>query len=379
MTFRLGFIGGAEGSIIGTSHYAAARLDNRWQLMAGCFSRNAERNRLTALARGVDPERCDTDWQVFLAKEAAALDAVAILTPSEQHAEIAAAAMRIGLPVICEKPLFTDSDQIATLEATQSETQGFLAMTYNYAAYAMIGELRQRIRRGDFGQLWHLHLEMPQSWLAAPQNLDDNPHLAWRLQGDAELPAVLSDLGSHLLHLAAYVSDQWPEAVFADLSSHNPTRPGYPDDAKVLLRYASGLRGSLWISTTATGNPHGMSLRVHGETAGAQWLQEHPNQLTLRHLDGRQEILEPGGPTLHDSTDALARMTPGHPAGFIDGFGNLYHEFADQLQAWRQGERPNGVCRSAAQNAQLHHCLVAMVASARQQSWRPTTNSPQSK
>ena len=44
----LGFIGGGLSSTIGQAHFAASRLDGRWQLSAGFFSRQREMNCKTA-------------------------------------------------------------------------------------------------------------------------------------------------------------------------------------------------------------------------------------------------------------------------------------------------------------------------------------------
>ena len=36
----LGFIGGGINSTIGRMHYLASKLDNKWKLVSGFFSRN---------------------------------------------------------------------------------------------------------------------------------------------------------------------------------------------------------------------------------------------------------------------------------------------------------------------------------------------------
>jgi hypothetical protein len=47
--FRLGMVG--EGIFIGTGYRTAARLDDRYGLVAGAFSSNAARGRAAAAAR----------------------------------------------------------------------------------------------------------------------------------------------------------------------------------------------------------------------------------------------------------------------------------------------------------------------------------------
>ena len=44
---RLGMVGGGRGAFIGAVHRIAARLDDRWELVAGALSSDPERARLS--------------------------------------------------------------------------------------------------------------------------------------------------------------------------------------------------------------------------------------------------------------------------------------------------------------------------------------------
>jgi len=54
---RWGMIGGGEGAFIGAVHRMAARLDGRYQLVAGVFSSDAEKTQRSAKALGVEESR----------------------------------------------------------------------------------------------------------------------------------------------------------------------------------------------------------------------------------------------------------------------------------------------------------------------------------
>ena len=45
---RLGMVGGGRGAFIGAVHALAARMDNRYELVAGCLSSDAEHSRRSA-------------------------------------------------------------------------------------------------------------------------------------------------------------------------------------------------------------------------------------------------------------------------------------------------------------------------------------------
>ena len=54
---RLAVIGGGPGSFIGAMHRTAARLDGRYDLVAGVVSSNPDRSRQAAVGMGIDPSR----------------------------------------------------------------------------------------------------------------------------------------------------------------------------------------------------------------------------------------------------------------------------------------------------------------------------------
>src|ERR1700710_2426262 len=98
---RLGMVGGGQGAFIGAVHRIAARLDDRWELVAGAFSSDPARGRVSADAFHVAADRAYDDFADMAAREAARMDrvdAVAIVTPNHQHAQAATAFIERGIP-----------------------------------------------------------------------------------------------------------------------------------------------------------------------------------------------------------------------------------------------------------------------------------------
>jgi predicted dehydrogenase len=54
---RLGMVGGGRGAFIGAVHRMSARLDDKWDIVAGALSANAENARLSAEDLGIAPDR----------------------------------------------------------------------------------------------------------------------------------------------------------------------------------------------------------------------------------------------------------------------------------------------------------------------------------
>ena len=78
-------IGGGEGAFIGGVHRMAARLDGRYQLVAGVFSSDAEKTKRSAVALGVDPARAYPSVEAMIAAEkqrADGVEVVSVVTPA---------------------------------------------------------------------------------------------------------------------------------------------------------------------------------------------------------------------------------------------------------------------------------------------------------
>src|SRR5262245_35273834 len=107
---RMGMVGGGEGAFIGSVHRMVAALDQQIELVAGCFSRDAENTRRTGAALYLDPARCYASYDEMAAREAQLppdrrIDFVTIVTPNHLHFPIAGAFLAAGFHVVCDKPM----------------------------------------------------------------------------------------------------------------------------------------------------------------------------------------------------------------------------------------------------------------------------------
>ena len=57
------------------------------------------------------------------------------------------------------------------------------------------------------------------------------------------------------------------------------------DNAHILVRFENGAKGMLWASMVATGNTHGLHIRVYGSDASIGWVQENDGVLGVRFVD----------------------------------------------------------------------------------------------
>lgn len=332
MRLKLGMVGGGEGAFIGGVHRMAARLDGRWDLVAGAFSSDAARSQAFGRSLGLADDRCYGDWAAMAKAEAARpdrIDAVAIVTPNHMHHGPAKAFLEAGIAVICDKPLTTTlADALDLAEVVGNGSAPFV-LTHNYSGYAMVRQMRAMVADGALGAIRVVQAEYAQDWLATDQT--GNKQADWR--GDparAGAGGALGDIATHAYHLASFVTGETAQSVSAETSRFVPGRR-LDDDVQIRLRWAGGARGQLWASQVAIGAANGLRLRIYGEKAALEWAQEEPDLLRFTRLGEAPSILRRGGPGLSPAANAASRIPAGHPEGYLEGFAQIYADAADLI------------------------------------------------
>ncbi|GAA6182387.1 Gfo/Idh/MocA family oxidoreductase [Shimia sp. NS0008-38b] len=330
-TLKLGMVGGGEGAFIGAVHRIAARLDGCWQLDAGCLSSTPDKAKRSADALGL--ARSYKSYEDMAAQESVlegGIDAVSIVTPNHMHLPVARAFLKAGIHVICDKPLTTDLAQAEDFanECADYDAQFFL--THNYSASPLIRQAKSMVADGTLGDLRLVHAEYLQDWLSRAPDAD-NVQAAWRTDPARTGGAgAIGDIGTHAYHLATFVAGQNASHLAADLSSFVDGRQ-VDDNANILLRFASGARGSIFASQVATGCENGLKLRIHGTKGGLSWAQERPNEMIFTPIGGVEQRLTRAGAGATDAANGVSRIPAGHPEGYLEAFGTLYREIALHL------------------------------------------------
>jgi predicted dehydrogenase len=359
---RLGFIGGGINSAVGRAHYAACRMDGKFEVVAGHFSRDPAINEATGEAFN-----CATVSVPDLLRQSDTnVDAIVILTPTPSHYIGVSHALARGIPVICEKALASTSAESDQLIQARDQCNGFLAVTYNYTGYPLVRELRDMVLSGELGGIVSIQAEMPQEgYLRKSTNPQD-----WRKQ-DGEIPSVHLDLGTHLHHLIHYITEDRPSSLVAHQSSKGAF--GVIDDVQCIAEYQSGFTASLWFGKTAIGHRNGLRIRINGSKASAEWVQENPEELYMASAEGSRWIMDRSSPECVVAKEPrYQRFKAGHPAGFIEAYANLYADLAEWLHAHKQGEW-HGTLTPHMYSAEIAHeglvMMEAMVKSAKEKQW----------
>ncbi len=350
-SLRWGMVGGGIGAGIAPTHRRAASLDGRFQLVAGAFSRDSERNRASGEELGIAPDRVYRDFTAMADAESRredGIECVSIVTPNDTHAAASLAFIRNRIDVICDKPMANSLAEALAVEEAATKHGVLFALTHNYSAYPMVLEARHQVEAGALGAIRVVVVEYAQGTRNRLLEAEGDTRMAWRVDRAIAGPStVLGDIGTHAHHLLRAMTGLEIESLAAELTAIVPGRKA-DDDGHVNFRFRGGARGRLWASMVAAGNGHGLRIRIFGEKASLHWDQEAPDELQLRADNAPYRILRRGEAYLCDAAQHASRTKTGNPEGYFGAFGNVYSDAAEAIVARRDGRPANPLARTFA-------------------------------
>jgi predicted dehydrogenase len=335
-------VGGGQGAFIGGVHRMAARLDDRYELVAGALSSEAGRALASASELHIAPDRAYRSFQEMAEAEARRpdrIDVVAVVTPNHMHAPPVRAFAGLGIHVICDKPLAHRLEDAQDMADAVRRAGIVFGLTHNYTGHPLVRQAREMVAAGELGAIRIVQVEYPQDWLTTRLEDTGQKQAAWRTDpARSGAAGCVGDLGTHAFNLAEFVSGLRCESLAADLGTFVPGRT-LDDNAHMLLRFAGGARGMLWSSQVAPGNENALRLRIYGETGSLEWAQEQPNTLVNAPLGEAPRVIRRAGPNASAIAAHASRLPAGHPEGYLEAFGQLYRDLAEQITAHIDGRQ----------------------------------------
>lgn len=338
---RLGMVGGGRDAFIGGVHRMASRLDDHFELVAGCFSSTPEKSLASGRDLGLADDRIYGDFNAMARREARlkeGIEAVAIVTPNHVHLAAAKPFLERGIHVICDKPLTSTLPDARKLVELAEKSDALFVLTHNYTGYPMIRHARAMVAAGEIGTVRLVQVEYPQDWLTVETEATGHKQAEWRTDpARSGAGGSTGDIGTHAFNLASFVSGLTLKELAADLDSFVPGRR-VDDNAHVLLRFEGGAKGMLWCSQVAPGHENGLRLRIYGTAGGLEWAQEDPNYLWHSPFGEPRRRLTRAGVGAGPEAGRMSRIPAGHPEGYLEGFANVYSEAAAAIRARQNGE-----------------------------------------
>ena len=335
----MGQVPGTRVGIVGTGWMAETHTEALRRLgvdVAGVAGRTPARAREVAGRLGLATAY---DSVEALVKDDS-LAAVHVTSPNDVHAEQAAAALRAGRHVVCEKPLGVSAAETAAL-ATLAAGSGLVnAVCFNLRFAPHNHNAAGMVRDGAVGQPRYVTGSYHQDWLL--EETDWNWRLVAGRQGNLR---AVADIGSHWIDLVCFISGRRVVEVLADLHTFVPERnhplgevgtfaghgvaadvervrePMTSDDAAgLLLRLEGGMRGVCSVSQVSAGRKNRLSWELNGSESSLAWVSEEPEYLWVGHR-GRPNEVAGKDPAL---MSALGARVTGYPAGHVEGYPDTF-------------------------------------------------------
>ena len=331
---RIGFIGGGANSFIGYTHRLAARFDNRFDFVAGVFSKDIKKSILFGTSLGLEKDRCYKNYKEMALKESQrddGIEALGIMTPSGDHYKIAKPFIENKVHIVCDKPLTATIKDAEKLKKLVEKNKIIFALTHNYSSYPMLREAKEIIKKGKIGNINLINVEYPQGYTVDVKKKNEKKTLKWRLDKNLSGPSmILSEIGTHAYHLLRYVTGLEVDELSAEVNSLS-SEITVDDNAIVIMRMNNSARGMIWVSSAATGGENGLKIRVFGNKGAVEWFQDDPNNLKFTEINKPLKIITRASSSVSKFSLTSSRLAAGHPEGFFEAFANIYTEFAETI------------------------------------------------
>jgi myo-inositol 2-dehydrogenase/D-chiro-inositol 1-dehydrogenase len=289
----------------------AGRIKNA-ELVAACSLSMGELNK-AAKEFNIAASSCYQSFEDMLAKEK--LDAVAIVSPSDQHCKQVIAALKAGLHVFCEKPLGVTIAECKEVEKVVSQFSdkvfmlGFMRRYDDSYLYA-----KQKIDEGYIGR----------PILFRSYSVDPDHSIEGTLAYLPHSAGQFLDMAVHDIDLARWMLNSEPKTIYAAGGSY-----AYPefekyndgDNAAAFIQFENQALAFLFAGRTA---PHGYNIET--EIIGTK--------ATLRIGSVPQKNLV----ELLDHTGVRKECSQSFPERFSQAFESELQEFTNCILENRKPE-----------------------------------------
>jgi len=321
-------------------------------------------------------EQVTGDWRLVVAHPD--VEAVSIAVPNNLHLEVAVASAQAGKHVWIEKPAGRFPQETAEIAEAVERADVRSLVGFNYRQAPAVRHARHLIASGALGTIDHFRSQWVAAYAASPQGA-----LTWRFRRSEAGLGILGDLGSHAADLAQFLLGPIASVTartetmvaerplptgegthFAVVEGGQLAPVENEDAVWSIVRFASGVTGTIEASRVAVGPQARYAFEAHGTGGAVAWDFERMNELSVYFApesgDGGYARVVMG-----PRHEPFARFQPG--PGLQMGYDDLkVIEAAQFLQSVADGEQREPGVREALAAAKV---MAAMARSSASGAW----------
>jgi len=258
--------------------------------------------------------------------------------PNNLHEEPCIEAAELGKDLICEKPLGRNAEESERMLRAARKAGIKHMVGYNYRFIPAIRLAKQLIGDGSIGKVIEFRAVYLQDWI-----MDPSFPLVWRLRKSIAGSGVLGDLGTHIIDLGRFLVGDIDSTVGMTKtfiqerplpkngSGEAKTGKVDVDDAFIaLLKFKSGVVGSVEASRFCAGRKNFQRIEIHGTEGSLSFNLERLNELDYYSSKDEQE--KRGFRTISATEPVHAYVKNWWPPGHVLGWEHpmvheMYHFF----------------------------------------------------
>ena len=185
------------------------------------------------------------------------VDGFIICAENTRHLPLLEAAVPAGKPIFCEKP-FTARTAEAAKALKLIRTCGTVVhMGYFQPFSGIMQGIARELAVGALGTVTHARFRIAHH--AAYGRWFDAPEVAWFCDPELAGGGAFMDMGTHAVHLVRTLLGPVEKAI-ATIGNASGVYPRVDDNGTALLRFASGVLGTVEASWVQTGGPGGLEI-----------------------------------------------------------------------------------------------------------------------
>lgn len=266
------------------------------------------------------------------------IDVVHICTPPILHYKLVKEALNKGKHVICEKPLTLNPEEAKELMNLANSKSLVNGVNFNVRFHDACLKMKDTIQSEEFGNVNLIHGSYLQEFHILPADY------SWRYKEELAGPMrATSEIGSHFIDLARFLTGLEIVEVSANYGKFNPTRylkegnmyekeeegskeivVDSDDCAVVSLRFSNGAIGNMLLSEVSHGRNNKLSIEVSSKNKSIWWDTENPYSVS--------EATKFSG--INTQTNAFG-------GGFPSTFKNFFAEVYKDINSDKASENPD--------------------------------------
>ncbi|MDX2967916.1 Gfo/Idh/MocA family protein [Kribbella solani] len=259
----------------------------------------------------------------------AEIDAVAVCTPSGDHAEQAVAVLRANKHVVVEKPIDITMEAADELAEAERKSAGRATVISQHRFDPASQVVRAAVVAGDFGPLTSAVASV--AWWRSQAYYDSG---AWRGTKEHDGGGALMNQSIHTIDLLVWMLGEPVEiTAYGALLAHD--RIDVEDTAVAIVRFENGALATIH-GTTAAYPGTSARLQVHGARGSAVIDDDRLTYFHVAAPDGEAPAYGGGDTNQAEQADGTGRTAGADPSVLSNAHGLQYADFLDAIRNDRE-------------------------------------------